>query len=145
MNPALIWDIVMAASTVRLYTGEFNLSECIIERHTGRTLTAMIWGAIEYHVRSEQLRIVRNLNSNKCIKMFGAWSFSAPRNPALQRIPGVYFNTTMFVHTLLRMVKLSFQPNRHIFFLGLRNLRMCRFLNMSGILLVCVSLLTPSL
>ncbi|GFW44209.1 transposable element Tc1 transposase [Trichonephila clavipes] len=34
---------------VRLYAGLRHISECIIERHSGRTPGVMVWGAIAYH------------------------------------------------------------------------------------------------
>ncbi|GFV38146.1 transposable element Tc1 transposase [Trichonephila clavipes] len=34
---------------VRRYAGERHISECIIERYSGRTPGVMVWGAIAYH------------------------------------------------------------------------------------------------
>lgn len=72
---------------VRRYAGERYLPECIIERHSGRTPGVMVWGAISYHGRSQLLRIVGNLNSNRYIGEV----LEPEVVPFLQGIPGAIF------------------------------------------------------
>ncbi|GFU89637.1 transposable element Tc1 transposase [Trichonephila clavipes] len=72
---------------VRRYAGERHIPECIIERHSRRTPGVMIWGAIEYHGRSQLLRIVDNLNSTRYIN-----EVLQPQDiPFLQGFPGAVF------------------------------------------------------
>ncbi|KAJ8884959.1 hypothetical protein PR048_011155 [Dryococelus australis] len=56
------------ASTCRTeiaaYRGVCNLTACIVERRSGRTLIVTVWGVIEYNMRSRLLRTEGNLNSN---------------------------------------------------------------------------------
>ena len=72
---------------VRRYAGERHLPECIIERHSGRTPGVMVWGAIVYHGRSQLLRIVGNLNSNRYISEV----LQPQAVPFLQSLPGAVF------------------------------------------------------
>ena len=72
---------------VRRYAGERHLPECIIERHSGRTPAVMVWGAIAYHGRSQLLRIVGILNSNRYISEV----LQPQAVPFLQRLPGAVF------------------------------------------------------
>lgn len=72
---------------VRRYAGERHLPECIIERHSGRTPGVMVWGAIAYHGRSQLLRIVGNLNSNRYISEV----LQPQAVPFLQSLPGAVF------------------------------------------------------
>ncbi|GFW11781.1 transposable element Tc1 transposase [Trichonephila clavipes] len=53
---------------VRRYAGERCLPECVKERHSGLTPGVMVWDAISYHGRSNFLRIVGNLNSNRYVR-----------------------------------------------------------------------------
>ncbi|GFV92304.1 hypothetical protein TNCV_3949141 [Trichonephila clavipes] len=55
---------MMATFMLRCNAGERCLRECVIERHSGLTPGAMVWGAILYHGRSDLLRIEDNLDSD---------------------------------------------------------------------------------
>ena len=53
---------------VRRYTGEHNLSTCILQRYRGPAPSVMVWGANGYNMRSRLLHIEGNLNSNRYIR-----------------------------------------------------------------------------
>ncbi|GFT36102.1 transposable element Tcb2 transposase [Trichonephila clavipes] len=53
---------------VRRYADEPCLPECAFERRRSLTPLVMVWGAISYHGRSNLLRIVGNLNSNRNVR-----------------------------------------------------------------------------
>ncbi|KFM76921.1 Transposable element Tc1 transposase, partial [Stegodyphus mimosarum] len=89
---------------VRRYAGERHLPECIIERHSGRTPGVMVWGAIAYHRRSQLLRIVGNLNSNRYIREV----LQPEAVPFLQSLPGAVFQQDNARPHTARIVKSFF-------------------------------------
>ena len=52
---------------VRRYAGQRCFSECVIERHSGRTPRILVRGEITCHGRSNFLRIEGNLNSSRYV------------------------------------------------------------------------------
>ncbi|PSN31409.1 hypothetical protein C0J52_25475 [Blattella germanica] len=50
---------------VRRYGGERNLRACILQRHKGPTPSVMVWGVIEYHMRSHACFLLRFLRVKK--------------------------------------------------------------------------------
>ena len=64
---------------VRRYAGEHTLRVCILQRHRGPMPSVMIWGVIEYNMRSRLLRIEVNLNSNCYIREILQTRGTAPR------------------------------------------------------------------
>ncbi|KFM70162.1 Transposable element Tcb1 transposase, partial [Stegodyphus mimosarum] len=89
---------------VRRYAGERHLPECIIERHSGRTPGVMVWGTIAYHRRSQLLRIVGNLNSNRYIREV----LQPEAVPFLQSLPGAVFQQDNARPHTARIVKSFF-------------------------------------
>ncbi|GFV82156.1 transposable element Tc1 transposase [Trichonephila clavipes] len=53
---------------VRRHAGEYCVSECVIEQHSGLTPSVMVWGVIWYHGRSNLIQIEGNLNSNRYVR-----------------------------------------------------------------------------
>ncbi|GFU54219.1 transposable element Tcb2 transposase [Trichonephila clavipes] len=72
---------------VMRYAGERHIPECNIESHSGRTSGVMVWGVIEYHGRSQLLRIVGNLNNTRYIHEV----LQPQAIPFLQGLPGGVF------------------------------------------------------
>ena len=121
---------------VRRYAGERHLPECIIQRHTGRTPGVMVWGAIAYHGRSQLLRIMGNLNSNRYIGEV----LEPEVVPFLQGIRGAVFQQDNARPHVARNVQDFFAAEHIQLFRGLLIRRICRLLNMCRIPLVGVSL-----
>ena len=72
---------------VRRCAGERHLPDFIIEHDSGRIPGVMVWDAIAYHGRSQLLRIMGNLNSNRYIS-----EVLQPQAVLfLQRFPGAVF------------------------------------------------------
>lgn len=138
---ALICDREMVASTFRRWTSERQLPECFIQSDTERTPRMMIWGALRYHRKSQQLRILCDLNSNRYIRD----NLKPEVVPAFNAFLVLYFRRTMLIDILLRIAKPSFQRNRCISFPSLPVHSIWRLLNiLSEILLIRVLRLTPS-
>ncbi|GFV38156.1 transposable element Tcb2 transposase [Trichonephila clavipes] len=121
---------------VRRYAGERHISECIIERYSGRTPGVMVWGAIAYHGRSQLLRIGGYLNITRYINEV----LQPQAIPFLQRLQGLYSSRIMPIHMSTRLSNPILIRSRNSFFLSLRIPRICHRLNMCGISLGGVSL-----
>lgn len=72
---------------VRRYCDERHHPACIVERHTTRTVSVMVWGAISYQRRSRLLRIEGTLNSDRYIREV----VEAEVVSFLQHTPGAIF------------------------------------------------------
>ena len=94
---------------------------------------------ISYHGRSNLLKILVNLNSNRCVReVLQCYPKSFPFFKASLELS---FSWIMHADMLQRLFGISVQPNACNFFLGLLITQVCRLLSTSGIWLVCVLLM----
>lgn len=100
----------------------------------------MVQVDIGYHRRSQNIRIVDNPNSNRYI----ADVLKPEVAPNFQRFPGATFQQDNAQPHVAKNDQTFFYHNRYCFFLDLPIHRICCLLFRTGILFVCVSLLTPS-
>ena len=89
----------------RHYTGERNLTACILERHRGPMPSVMVWDTIGYNMRSRFLRIEGYLNSNRYIME----ALQPKVLPLLQATPGAIFQQDNDWSHLARIVQAFFQ------------------------------------
>ena len=93
---------------VRRYAGERNLRACILQRHRGPTPSVMVWGAIEYNMRSSLLCIKGNLNSNRYIREI----LQPEVLPLLQATPHAIFQQDNVRPHVARIVQAFFQRQK---------------------------------
>ncbi|GFW45605.1 transposable element Tcb1 transposase [Trichonephila clavipes] len=121
---------------VRRFAGKRCLPECVIELHSGLTTKVMVWVAISHHRQSNLLRIeVISIATGISVKCYSSKSF-----PSFKAFLKLSFSRIMHAHMLRGLLETSVQLNTCNVLLDMLNHQICRLLSMSGIWLVCVSL-----